>query len=31
MLDRQDVREKLRAATSNDALYQVVLEAQNGH
>ena len=31
MLDRKDVREKLRAATSNQALYQVVLDEQNGH
>ncbi|CAK9891103.1 MULTISPECIES: PTS IIA-like nitrogen regulatory protein PtsN [Pseudomonas] len=31
MLDRQDVREKLRAATSNESLYQVVLDVQNGH
>ncbi|MDD1013297.1 MULTISPECIES: PTS IIA-like nitrogen regulatory protein PtsN [Pseudomonas] len=29
MLDREDVRKKLRAATSNDALYQVVLDVQN--
>ncbi|MGF6590549.1 PTS IIA-like nitrogen regulatory protein PtsN [Pseudomonas sp. 2835] len=31
MLDRQDVREKLRAAASNESLYQVVLDVQNGH
>ncbi|MFI8375230.1 PTS IIA-like nitrogen regulatory protein PtsN [Pseudomonas helleri] len=31
MLDRKDVREKLRAASSNEALYQVVLDVQNGH
>lgn len=31
MLDRQDVRETLRAATSNESLYQVVLDVQNGH
>ncbi|ROL79635.1 PTS IIA-like nitrogen regulatory protein PtsN [Pseudomonas vranovensis] len=31
MLDRQDVRDKLRAATSNESLYQVVLDVQNGH
>ena len=31
MLDRKDVREKLRAASSNEALYQVVLDVQSGH
>jgi PTS system nitrogen regulatory IIA component len=31
MLDRKDVRDKLRSATSNEALYQVVLDVQNGH
>ena len=31
MLDRKDVREKLRRATTNEALYQVVLDEQNGH
>ena len=31
MLDRKEVREKLRAATTNQALYQVVLDEQNGH
>ena len=31
MLDRKDVREKLRSAQSNEALYQVVLDVQNGH
>ena len=30
MLDRKDVRDKLRAASSNEALYQVVLDVQNG-
>ncbi|MBJ9976167.1 PTS IIA-like nitrogen regulatory protein PtsN [Pseudomonas sp. S75] len=29
MLDRKDVRDRLRAADSNEALYQVVLNAQN--
>ncbi|MBZ9783709.1 PTS IIA-like nitrogen regulatory protein PtsN [Pseudomonas sp. REP124] len=29
MLDRKDVREKLRSAPSNEALYQVVLDEQN--
>lgn len=28
MLDRKDVRDRLRAATSNEALYQVVLDVQ---
>ncbi|NER60574.1 PTS IIA-like nitrogen regulatory protein PtsN [Pseudomonas sp. MAFF212428] len=31
MLDRQDVREKLRKAPDNESLYQVVLDVQNGH
>ena len=31
MLDRKEVREKLRSASSNEALYQVVLDEQNGH
>jgi len=31
MLDREDVRKKLRSAASNAALYQVVLDVQNGH
>ena len=30
MLDRKEVREKLRTAPSNEALYQVVLNEQNG-
>lgn len=30
MLDRRDVRDKLRSASSNEALYQVVLDEQNG-
>ncbi|WP_460131449.1 PTS IIA-like nitrogen regulatory protein PtsN [Pseudomonas sp. S1_E04] len=29
MLDREDVRDKLRSANSNEALYQVVLDEQN--
>lgn len=31
MLDRKDVRERLRAAPSNESLYQVVLDVQNEH
>ncbi|WP_166360772.1 PTS IIA-like nitrogen regulatory protein PtsN [Pseudomonas akapageensis] len=31
MLDRKEVREKLRSASSNAALYQVVLDEQNGN
>ena len=31
MLDRSEVRERLRQAQSNEALYQVVVDAQNGH
>ncbi|UVH54080.1 PTS IIA-like nitrogen regulatory protein PtsN [Pseudomonas sp. CBSPBW29] len=30
MLDRKEVRDKLRSAPSNEALYQVVLDEQNG-
>ncbi|CAM2938297.1 MULTISPECIES: PTS IIA-like nitrogen regulatory protein PtsN [Pseudomonas] len=30
MLDRKEVRDKLRSADSNEALYQVVLDEQNG-
>ncbi|AZF03756.1 PTS IIA-like nitrogen regulatory protein PtsN [Pseudomonas sp. R5-89-07] len=30
MLDRKEVREKLRSASSNEALYQVVLDEQSG-
>lgn len=30
MLDRKDVRDRLRAAASSTALYQVVLDEQNG-
>ncbi|MGH8485694.1 MAG: PTS IIA-like nitrogen regulatory protein PtsN [Pseudomonas sp.] len=29
MLDRKDVRDRLRAASSSEALYQVVLDVQN--
>ncbi|MNI94803.1 Nitrogen regulatory protein [compost metagenome] len=31
MLDRKEVRDRLRSATSSEALYQVVLDEQNGH
>jgi len=31
MLDRKEVRERLRAAHSSEALFQVVLDAQNEH
>ena len=31
MLDRSEVRERLRQAQSSEALYQVVVDAQNGH
>jgi nitrogen PTS system EIIA component len=31
MLDRADVRDRLRSAQSDEALYQVVLDVQNGH
>jgi nitrogen PTS system EIIA component len=30
MLDRKEVRDRLRSASSNEALYQVVLDEQNG-
>ncbi|NMX91833.1 MULTISPECIES: PTS IIA-like nitrogen regulatory protein PtsN [unclassified Pseudomonas] len=30
MLDREEVRKKLRSASTNEALYQVVLEEQSG-
>ncbi|CAM5491151.1 PTS IIA-like nitrogen regulatory protein PtsN [Stutzerimonas degradans] len=30
MLDREDVRQRLREAPSNDDLYQVVVDVQNG-
>ena len=30
MLDRKEVRDRLRSANSNEALYQVVLDEQNG-
>ena len=30
MLDREEVRKKLRSASTNEALYQVVLDEQNG-
>ncbi|MBO0365853.1 PTS IIA-like nitrogen regulatory protein PtsN [Pseudomonas putida] len=30
MLDREDVRKRLRAASNNEALYHVVLDVQNG-
>ena len=30
MLDRKDVRDKLRSASSNEALYQVVVDEQSG-
>ncbi|MBE8592486.1 PTS IIA-like nitrogen regulatory protein PtsN [Pseudomonas sp. MAFF 301449] len=30
MLDRKDVRDQLRSASSNEALYRVVLDAQSG-
>jgi len=30
MLDRAEVRQRLRQAPSNEALYQVVIDAQNG-
>ncbi len=30
MLDRKEVRDKLRSAKGNEALYQVVLDEQNG-
>ncbi|MFG0381564.1 PTS IIA-like nitrogen regulatory protein PtsN [Pseudomonas sp. zbq_18] len=31
MLDRSEVRERLRQAPSNESLYQVVVDVQNGH
>ncbi|SEE05202.1 MULTISPECIES: PTS IIA-like nitrogen regulatory protein PtsN [Pseudomonas] len=31
MLDRKEVRDRLRSAASNEALYQVVLDEQNRH
>ena len=31
MLDRSEVRARLRQAQSSEALYQVVVDAQNGH
>jgi PTS system nitrogen regulatory IIA component len=31
MLDRADVRDRLRSAQSGETLYQVVLDVQNGH
>ena len=31
MLDRKDVRDQLRAASSNEELYKVVLDVQSGH
>ncbi|MDB6051364.1 MAG: ptsN1 [Pseudomonas sp.] len=31
MLDRKEVRDRLRGAKSNEALYQVVLDVQSGH
>ncbi len=31
MLDRSEVRERLRQAQSSEALYQVVVDAQKGH
>ncbi|MCP1606243.1 PTS IIA-like nitrogen regulatory protein PtsN [Pseudomonas citronellolis] len=31
MLDRSEVRERLRRASDGDALYQIVVEVQNGH
>lgn len=31
MLDRKEVRDRLRSASSSEALYQVVLDEQNGH
>ncbi|MFC6336228.1 PTS IIA-like nitrogen regulatory protein PtsN [Pseudomonas sp. CCM 7891] len=30
MLDRKEVRDRLRSASTNEALYQVVLDEQNG-
>lgn len=31
MLDRAEVRERLRRASDGDALYRIVVEVQNGH
>ena len=31
MLDSKDVRTRLRSAKTNEALYQVVLDVQNGN
>jgi len=31
MLDRKEVRDRLRGAASSEALYQVVLDVQNEH
>ncbi|KES21736.1 MULTISPECIES: PTS IIA-like nitrogen regulatory protein PtsN [Pseudomonas] len=31
MLDRSEVRERLRRASDGEALYQIVVEVQNGH
>ena len=31
MLDRAEVRERLRQAQSNEGLYQVVVDVQSGH
>ena len=31
MLDRKEVRDRLRSASTSEALYQVVLDEQNGH
>ncbi|MED5609867.1 MULTISPECIES: PTS IIA-like nitrogen regulatory protein PtsN [Pseudomonas] len=31
MLDRSEVRDRLRRASDGDALYQIVVEVQNGH
>ena len=31
MLDRAEVRERLRRASDGEALYQIVVEVQNGH
>lgn len=31
MLDRKEIRDQLRSAKNNEALYQVVLDAQQGH
>jgi PTS system nitrogen regulatory IIA component len=31
ILDRADIRERLRKAKDSQALYQIVVEAQSGH